>query len=78
MEPGPGQTAIDFDSVEHLFATADERLEIVRAAGFAVSQNYVVVDWLPGLMPGSSDVPATAQIHLIRQSLVDCQKIVGH
>lgn len=66
MEPGPDQTAIDFDSVEHLFANADERPEIVPAAGFAESQNYVVVDWLPDLGQGNSVVPVAAQIHLIR------------
>src|SRR5204862_971389 len=38
MEPDPDQTAIDFDSDEHLFANADERLEIVLTSGSAASQ----------------------------------------
>src|SRR5947209_18400669 len=76
MEPGPDQTAID--SVEHLFANADERLAIVLAAGFAARQNFVVADWLPGLRQGSSVAPVAAQIQLLRQSQVDCQKNVDH
>src|SRR5947209_8523723 len=76
MEPDPDQTAID--SVEHLFANADERLDIVLAAGFVASQNLVVADWLPGLRQGSSVGPVSAQIHLLRQSQGDYRKIVDH
>lgn len=78
MEPDPDQTAIDFDSVEHLFANADERLEIVLAAGFAASQNLVVADWLPGLRQGSSVGSVAAQIHLLRQSQGNYRKMVDH
>ncbi|HCP75193.1 MAG TPA: hypothetical protein DIU08_11190, partial [Ktedonobacter sp.] len=39
---GPGQTVIDFDSAENLFASVGKRLEIALAAGYAASQNFVV------------------------------------
>ena len=41
-EPGPGQTVIDFDAAENLFASVGKRLEIAPAAGYAASQNFVV------------------------------------
>ena len=70
MRSGPDQTAIDL-VVERLAACVGVRPETdLVAAGYAVSQNLVAVDLLPGWRWGHSVAP--------EQNIQTYRQIVGH